>query len=101
MQLHERYKDQGLTVVSIANQEPDTLAAFAKDKGAGFPLLVDPDGSVFQKYEAQNIPNNFLLDSEGRITAHLEGFGPEEFERKIVRNIEKMLGEGSREEAGR
>ena len=54
------------------------MRAFAKRKGATFPLLTDPDGKVSTVYQAESVPMNFFIDSKGRACEISLGYDPEE-----------------------
>lgn len=78
--MYKKYKDQGLKVVSISMEDPKTLREFAQRKGATFPILTDPTGKVFMQYQAESIPLNAFIDSQGRAVEVVVGFDPSEGE---------------------
>jgi peroxiredoxin len=76
-EIWERYRDRGLQVVSIQVKEGSALAgAFAEHHGWTFPVLVDEDGAVSERFaprkeglapEVAIINAHFLLDADGRV----------------------------------
>jgi peroxiredoxin len=66
-----------LQVVAISGEDKATLSAFAKRKGATFPLLTDPTGEVSTIYQADSVPLNYFIDSKGRAVEAVLGYDPE------------------------
>ena len=85
MELQSRYDDikkQGLGLVSITYDSPETLKKFADSRGITFPLLSDPGSAIIKRYGLFNdtvdpqtraygipIPGTFILDWKGMVTA--------------------------------
>jgi peroxiredoxin len=88
-ELYEKYKDRGLQVVSISMEEPELLQAYARQKGATFPLLTDDKRRANYEYQVTQIPTNILLDTEGRIVSRMEGFSKAELEAQIETLLNK------------
>ena len=81
MELQGRYdeiKRQGLGLVSISYDPPETLKKFADSRGITFPLVSDPGSAVIRRYglfndtvdpktRAYGIPHpgTFILDTKG------------------------------------
>ena len=76
-EIWQRYREQGLQVISIQVKEGAALAgAFAEHHGWTFPMLVDEDGEVSERFaplkeglppEVAIINAHFVLDSEGDV----------------------------------
>jgi thiol-disulfide isomerase/thioredoxin len=67
--LASRYPDR-LKIYAIAfKQSPEHLRAFVRDEGfdLSFPIPVDPDGKVAERYGAFAFPTSFLVAPDGRI----------------------------------
>jgi peroxiredoxin len=63
--LYQTYGKQGLAVWGISQ---DTLAdtlAFAVDRGATFPMLLDTAWDVSQSYAVEGVPTLVLIGSDG------------------------------------
>jgi peroxiredoxin len=68
--LYERFVARGLVVLAITNETPETVAPFLAKTKYTFPVLFD-DGSVVNKrFAIQGIPQSFIYNRQGRISAH-------------------------------
>ncbi len=67
-QLYEQYQDQGFTVLAVDLQESEAqVTAFAEQMGLTFPILIDPNGQVFSRYQVRALPSTFFVDRNGLI----------------------------------
>ena len=48
-------------------EDADTIFTFTADYPVTFPLLLDRDSSVIQKYPVLGVPTSFVIDPQGRI----------------------------------
>jgi len=68
--LSSAYSDNGvvwLTVNSTNYMDAEANAAFAKNEGITWPVLVDQDGSVGHAYGAATTPHMFVIDATGTV----------------------------------
>jgi hypothetical protein len=81
VELQGRYNaitSQGLGLVAISYDSPETLATFAKSRGITFPLVSDPGSAIIKRYGLLNEqqdpatrfygvphPGTFIVDSKG------------------------------------
>ncbi len=74
-----RYGDDGLVILAIdVNEEEGTVAAFANELNATFPLGLDRDGSAQITWDALALPVHFWIDTKGIIRdGALGGIGPD------------------------
>jgi thiol-disulfide isomerase/thioredoxin len=74
-----RYADDGLVILAIdVEEEEGTVAAFAQQLGATFPLGLDTDGRVAEAWGAIALPVHFWIDAEGIVRdGSLGGIGPD------------------------
>lgn len=74
-----RYAEAGLQVLAVAVREDEaTVAAFAQELNATFPIGLDLDGSAQRTWEAVVLPVHFWIDAEGIIRdGALGGIGPD------------------------
>jgi peroxiredoxin len=87
----QRYGERGLQVISIQVKEGAALAAaFAEHHGWTFPVLVDEDGAVSERFapvkeglppEVAIINAHFVLDGEGTVV-HRDFLNMERFDAK-------------------
>jgi peroxiredoxin len=74
-----RYGDEGLVIIAVDVKEDEgTVAAFAQQLEATFPLGLDADGTVSQRWDAVALPVHFWIDKDGVIRdGALGGIGPD------------------------
>jgi thiol-disulfide isomerase/thioredoxin len=76
---YARYADDGLVLVAVdVREEEGTVAAFADELNALFPIGLDADGSAQRAWEAAVLPIHFWIDAQGIIRhGALGGIGPD------------------------
>lgn len=87
IELQERHKGEGFTVLGISSGEPlARVASFAKHTGINYPVLLDTEQDVTRLYGVLGVPTSFLYDSEGKLlgTYHI-------FNEDIPRDVERAL----------
>lgn len=63
-----RHADDGLVILAIDVREDEgTVAAFAEQYGAVFPIGLDRDGSAQRAWDALALPVHFWVDTTGVI----------------------------------
>ncbi|MEO5884895.1 MAG: TlpA disulfide reductase family protein [Candidatus Limnocylindrales bacterium] len=74
-----RYAKAGLVILAIdVKEEEGVVAAFAERLGTSFPLGLDRDGAVAQRWDAIALPVHFWIDKDGIIRdGALGGIGPD------------------------
>ncbi|MDX2040989.1 MAG: redoxin domain-containing protein [Acidobacteriota bacterium] len=83
--LHKEFKDKGLVVLGINDEDIDDAKQFIQKNGYTFPTLVDVEGAVSQLYGITSIPQTLIIDRDGKIFAHFYGSGEEENLRAAVK----------------
>jgi peroxiredoxin len=73
--LYQRLKDRGFVLLAVSQDEAGKAAVepFVRDLGLTFPVLVDPDHQVGDRYRVWGYPESFLIDREGRIVERIIG----------------------------
>ncbi|MCB9136642.1 MAG: redoxin domain-containing protein [Anaerolineales bacterium] len=62
---HEKYPEQ-LALIAIDFDEPkENVAAFVKELGLTFPVLLDPGANIQDAYRVRGYPTSVFLDQEG------------------------------------
>jgi TonB family protein len=74
--LHRDFKDRGLVVLGVNNEEAEVARSFIKNKGYTFTSLVDEGREVAMKYGVSGIPHVFVIGREGKVKWHALGYGP-------------------------
>ena len=79
--LHERYREQGLTVVGVSVDGPRNWARvrpFASRLGLTFPVILDEDGSLARRFRVGGVPTTVLIAADGRVVRAHTGWVPGE-----------------------
>lgn len=91
-QLHKEYKDKGLVVLGINDEDKATVSQFVKENKLTFPTLMDEGMNVARAYKVVAIPRVILINKEGKIVKDITGYSKEN--EKILREaIEQSLKE--------
>jgi cytochrome c biogenesis protein CcmG/thiol:disulfide interchange protein DsbE len=94
--VYERYQDRGFSVLAVDVGEGDAqVAAFADQQGLTFPILLDRDTSVSNRYQVRAMPSTFFIDQSGTIQEVTLG-GPMS-EAFIESQVTGLLAEGGSE----
>jgi cytochrome c biogenesis protein CcmG/thiol:disulfide interchange protein DsbE len=67
-QVYEEWQGRGLILLAInIGETPSQVAEFMQSQGLSFPVLVDTEGKVAEKYNIQYIPSTFFIARDGII----------------------------------
>lgn len=83
--LHREFKDKGLVVLGMNDEEVADAKQFVQKHGYTFPTLLDTDSAVSEQYGVTSIPQTLVIDRDGKVIAHYFGTGQEENLRQTVR----------------
>lgn len=89
---YRQHKDAGLIVIGLNLTSQDSVSdvrAFVEELGLTFPIVLDRDGGVSQRYQLLGLPSTFFIDRKGVIRSVAVG-GPMS-EATIQANIEDLL----------
>ena len=92
--VYQRYRDSGLVVIglNLTSQDSESDArAFVQELGLTFPVVLDRDGSVRDRYQLLGLPSTYFIDQSGIIRSVIVG-GPMS-ETTIQSNVEDLLQE--------
>lgn len=93
---HDRYREQGLTVIGVHSPEFDeeknveSLRGQVASLGIRYPVVTDNDYQTWKAYNVGAWPTIFLLDKQGRIRWMRVGEGKYD---ETERVIQKLLAE--------
>ncbi len=90
--LHEEFKGESVKVFGVNCWESGDAAAFMKDKGYTYGLLLEAD-EVATAYRVSGIPTFYVIDREGRVLYAASGFSPDR-EKQIAEVIRSALDKG-------
>jgi len=74
-QLWQRYRKRGLMVlgINVDRGDLDSVRAFVRERGVSFPTVLDPSGSVRNRYEVRALPTTYLIGRDGKIIGRIIG----------------------------
>lgn len=80
--LHKAYKQAGYTLVGVSQNDAKDTAAFNKEFGVTFPVLLDELGRypVSNAYGLTNVPTEFWIAQDGEIELSSVGWLKADFE---------------------
>jgi peroxiredoxin len=88
--LYQRYKSRGLVVLGLSvDRNGPAVAPFVKRLGLTFPIGLDPDMAVADRYRVRALPASFLIDRNGNTVA--VALGAREWDRKAARDVIEAL----------
>jgi len=67
--IYMRFQSQGLIVLSITMDTPSTLNRFFSRGTYRPPVLLDTDGTVTQKFHAEDLPVTYVFSRTGKLAA--------------------------------
>ena len=86
-------KGKDFVLIGVNLAEPvETVLQFKKQTGISYPMVIDVEGSVFQKYAEKDagVTRNVLIDKDGKIIYLTRLFNEEEFN-GLVDKIKAVL----------
>jgi len=80
--LYKSYKNKGVSLVGISQNDANETAAFCKDFGVTFPMLLDDTRTypVSNAYGLTNVPTIFWTAEDGEIEVSSVGWVKADFE---------------------
>jgi len=87
--LDRRLRSQGVAVVGVLTGDAELGHAvrIADEAGLRYPIVVDADGAVAQRYAAADLPTVVVVDATGVIRATEVGLQPPETLARVVRSV--------------
>lgn len=90
--LQDRYGAQGLTVLGVAADDPQDIAAFAARTAVSYALAADTDGETSRGYGVTTLPTLLIIDKRGVVREVAVGYDPAE-ESWLDRAVRALLEE--------
>jgi peroxiredoxin len=66
--LYEKFKDKGFVIVGITDEKPEVVKPFVTKQALTYPILLDNERKVNQKFNVQGIPFSVIYDRSGKLT---------------------------------
>lgn len=67
--LYRRFKDQGLIILSISDEQADKVKFYLAEQPVTYPILLDPGRKVNDLFRINGIPKSFVYDRNGKLVA--------------------------------
>jgi thiol-disulfide isomerase/thioredoxin len=92
--LYQKRYDKGFEIMAVNAEKSSAsqIASFAEKYRMSFPILLNPQGDVADKYWVRAIPSSFLLDKKGMIRWKIRG-AIEWDDPYVLNRIDQLLGE--------
>ncbi len=85
---YQQYSQQGLQIVGVIHDDgPQTATDFAKQYGATWPLVLDPNEVAWNAFHGSFVPVSYYIDRDGVIRAVSYGPPPSGFLDEQIRQI--------------
>lgn len=71
--MQQLYEEQDIPFEILAvnltesEQNEQNIASFVEDFNLSFPILLDMDSTIAEKYQVKAVPASYMIDTEGRI----------------------------------
>jgi len=73
--LHQEFGNQGLAILAVNYREaPEEIKAFFKEHRLTFTALLDPEGKIFDLYQAWSLPTTLFINKNGEIVGRVVGY---------------------------
>jgi peroxiredoxin len=67
--LFQKFKDQGLVVLAISDEDAAKVSPFIADRKISYPVLLDPGRKITESFQVEGIPKSFVYDRAGKLVA--------------------------------
>ncbi|MFZ0818550.1 MAG: TlpA disulfide reductase family protein [Candidatus Acidiferrales bacterium] len=67
--LYERFKDQGLVILGISDEDASKVKPFIAAQKVTYPILLDPGRKVNDLFRMDSIPKTFVYDRGGKLVS--------------------------------
>jgi thiol-disulfide isomerase/thioredoxin len=71
---YETHAEDGLVIVGVnVRESPEAVKKFLQEVGADFPVMIDEDGTVVDRYIVTSLPLTFFIDRDGNLRTLVVG----------------------------
>lgn len=85
----DRFAGRDFVFLPVSRGESrEAVAAFREKTGYAFPMGLDPDRTIFDRYAPTTIPRNYLIGRDGKVLVAAQGYSPEEFD-ALIRAVDQ------------
>lgn len=87
----DRFAGRDLVFLPLSRGESrEEVAAFREKTGYAFPMGLDPQREIYDRYASNFIPRNFLIGRDGKVVSASVGYDPEEFD-ALLQTVDALL----------
>jgi peroxiredoxin len=65
--LYNRFKDQGLVILAISDEEAAKVQPFIAERKITYPVMLDPGRKVNDLFQVEGIPKSFVYNRDGKL----------------------------------
>jgi thiol-disulfide isomerase/thioredoxin len=74
-EMHERYKDAGLSIIAVSvDKKRELIEEFINKMEPSFTIAHDPGGDIAKAYKLRGMPSSYLIDRNGLLVKVHMGF---------------------------
>ena len=83
----DAFAGRNLVVLPISRGEkPEVVRSFIEKTGYTFPIGLDPERAIYDKYASNYVPRTFIVDTTGKVCYLAVGY-----DKKVAREVEDVL----------
>jgi len=88
-------ESEPFTILAVNQDSPKSIAkvkAYVKSQSYPFPVILDPNTQIFQRFNGQNLPFSVLIDKNGTVVSTRTGYlsgDEEEIKKEILKLVTK------------
>lgn len=87
--ISDTVKGKNVKPISVnVQEEQSVVAAFVKDMGASYTILLDKDGTAAKSYGVTGLPMTFIVDGAGKIRYKIIGEVNREGLKRLINTIQ-------------
>ena len=87
--LYQQYRDRLVLVAVSLDTDPKVVAPFVREQKLTFPIALDPQAEVANKYGVRALPSSFVVDRRGTMAAL--ALGPREWDNAAAKSLVEAL----------
>ena len=88
-----QHQRNGLVILGIGVQDsPESMRTYANEVGVSYPIVVDGDGTVANRFKAFALPVHYWIDAAGIVRDWAFGELPADL---LAQSLESILGPGA------
>ena len=73
---YEKFQGKGFTVIAVnVSDDREDVERYTKKLGVSFPVVLDPEGNIAERFGVIGLPTNYIIDSTGTVRKQIIGGG--------------------------